>query len=284
MRRCSGSTSSADPLSEHDCHGVALALHGQPVRLLGLFNSVTTNRFDKELTRLLARRDPLTCPVERVGKVPTMSDPLAVTLSGPHVTLTPLSLDDVDGLCRAASVDRATYGLTNVPATTEEMDSAVHALLDERDRRQGVPFATRLAATGEIVGMTRFLTLRWWFERDFPDAAEIGGTFLAASAQRTRVNTEAKLLMLTHAFDRWSVLRVDLKTDARNDRSRRAIERLGAGFEGVLRAWQPSLAPGEQGTARDSAMYSILPSQWPAVRTTLGGRLGDTETGRHVSP
>ena len=202
-----------------------------------------------------------------------MTSSFAVTLTGRHVALTPLSLDDVDGLLRAANEDRSTYGFTRVPSTRDEMTEAIEALLDERDRRLGLPFATRRRASGEIVGMTRFLTLRWWFERDYPDGAEIGGTFLAASAQRTPINTEAKLLMLTHSFEVWGVQRLDLKTDERNERSRRAIERLGATFDGVLRNWQPSMVEGESGLVRSSAMYSIVPEEWPAIRDQLQRRL-----------
>ena len=98
---------------------------------------------------------------------------------------------------------------------------------------------------------------------------EIGGTWLAASAQRTGANTDAKLLMLTHAFDVWDVQRLDLKTDARNARSRAAIERLGAQLDGVMRNWQPSYVPGEGGLPRDTALYSIIPSEWPAIRDRL---------------
>ena len=94
---------------------------------------------------------------------------------------------------------------------------------------------------------------------------DIGATWLAASAQRTRCNTEAKLLMLTHAFDVWRVHRVALKTDERNAASRRAIERLGARFEGVRRADMP----GQDGSVRHSAYYSIVQAEWPAVRKTL---------------
>ena len=126
---------------------------------------------------------------------------------------------------------------------------------------------------GRIVGATRFLWLRRYFGRSAPDAVEIGGTWLAASAQRTAVNTDAKLSMLTHAFEHWGAQRVDLKTDARNDRSRAAIERLGARLDGVVRNWQPSLVPGEEGTPRDSALYSIIPSEWPAIKATLESRL-----------
>ena len=109
---------------------------------------------------------------------------------------------------------------------------------------------------------------RWEWRRAgaHPDAVEIGSTWLTASAQRTPINTEAKLLMLTHAFEVWNVLRVTLKTDARNGRSRNAILRLGAQFDGVLRAHMPAYDIAEP---RDSAYYSILASEWPDVRDRL---------------
>ncbi len=201
-----------------------------------------------------------------------MPPSLAVTLVGRHATLSPLTLGDVPGLVAAATEDRATYAWTAVPETTRDMEVAVSKLLDEQERRLGVPFVTRQSETGLIVGMTRFLSLRWWFDREYPDGAEIGGTFLAASSQRTHINTDTKLLMLGHAFDVWGVQRLDLKTDARNVQSLRAIERLGAHFDGVLRHWQPSVARGEESVTRDSAMYSVLPSEWPEIRARLLGR------------
>jgi RimJ/RimL family protein N-acetyltransferase len=204
-----------------------------------------------------------------------MSSSLSVTLTGHHVTLTPLSLEDVPELVRAATGDRATFGWSIVPNTTDAMAIVVRRQLVERDQRNGVPFATRRSDTNAIIGMTRFLTLRWYFEREFPDAAEIGGTFLAARAQRTAANTEAKLLMMTHAFDVWGVRRLDLKTDERNERSRRAIERIGGRFEGVLRNWQAAQVDGEEGRTRNSAMYSIVATEWPDVRARLTERLGE---------
>ena len=122
--------------------------------------------------------------------------------------------------------------------------------------------------------MTNFIILdRWDRYTKTPTSIEIGGTWLAASAQRSGVNTEAKLLMLTHAFEVWCVQRVDLKTDARNERSRAAIERIGAKLDGVVRNWQPSHVPGEEGQPRDSALYSIIPSEWPSIRAQLQERL-----------
>jgi RimJ/RimL family protein N-acetyltransferase len=117
-----------------------------------------------------------------------------------------------------------------------------------------------------VAGCTRFLELR-------PHAVEIGGTWLSASAQRTGINIEAKLLLLTYAFEERGVGRVELKTDARNDRSRAAIAAIGASFEGVLRNYQPSHATGEDGKLRDTAMYSIVDTEWPGVRARLRDRL-----------
>jgi len=200
---------------------------------------------------------------------------LSVTLTGRHVTLTPLTLEDVPGLVRAASGDRSTYGWSIVPGTVDEMEVVVRRQLADLDQRSAVPFVTRRTDTAEIIGMTRFLTLRWYFEREYPDGAEIGGAFVTAAAQRTAVNTEAKLLMMTHAFDVWDVRRLDLKTDERNERSRRAIERIGGQFEGVLRNWQAAQVEGEEGLTRNSAIYSVLPPEWPDVRARLVERLRD---------
>ena len=134
-----------------------------------------------------------------------------------------------------------------------------------------MPFA--ILWNDRVVGSTSYLDVQRWrwptgsrLQRtDHPDVVEIGATWLAASAQRTRCNTEAKLLMLAHAFDVWQVHRVSLKTDARNAKSRRAIERLGALFEGVRRADMP----GADGSVRDSAYYSIVRAEWPDVRRKL---------------
>jgi RimJ/RimL family protein N-acetyltransferase len=194
-------------------------------------------------------------------------------LTGRSVRLTPMARADVDGLLAAAVEDRAAYGYTTVPGDRDAMTAHVAGLLALRDRGHDLPFTTRDAGDGRIVGSTRFLWLRSYFDRAVPDAVEIGGTWLAASAQRSRINTEAKLLMLTHAFEAWGVQRVDLKTDARNERSRNAIERIGGKLDGVVRNWQPSLVAGEEGTPRDSALYSIVPSEWPTVRAALEARL-----------
>jgi RimJ/RimL family protein N-acetyltransferase len=190
-------------------------------------------------------------------------------LSGRRVRLVPLSLAHVDDLREASSGDRSTYTYTPVPDGAPDVTNYVEALLRDWDAGEVIPFAQVDVATNKAVGATRYMTFRWVPERVFPFALEIGGTWLAPAAQRTGINTEAKILMLEYAFDSWGVARVDLKTDARNERSRAAISRLGATFEGVLRQWQPSLVRGEEGLFRDSAMFSIVRSDWPQVRERI---------------
>ncbi len=195
----------------------------------------------------------------------------ARVLEGRLVRLEPLSAAHAYEIAAAASEDRATYDYTVVPDGLAGAAAYVADLLGARDRGETVPFVQRDAASGRLVGATRFLTLR--YDGESPFAVEIGGTWLAASAQRSGLNTEAKLLLLDHAFTTWRVARVDLKTDARNVRSRAAIERLGATFEGVLRHWQPSLVVGEEGRYRDSAIYSFIDTEWPERRRHLAGLL-----------
>ena len=158
------------------------------------------------------------------------------------------------------------------------MAQYVATALEQQAARRALPFATLDRATGRVVGSTRFGNIEFWpwppgspLQRgeDMPDVAEIGWTWLAADAQRTAINTEAKLLMLAHAFDRWRVHRVSLMTDSRNARSRAAILRLGARFDGVVRAQRIAA----DGTVRDTACYSILDHEWPAVRANLESRL-----------
>jgi RimJ/RimL family protein N-acetyltransferase len=203
-----------------------------------------------------------------------------VVLAGDVVTLRPMAMDDVDALAAAAAEDRSTYGFTPVPAGAAAMSEYVEGVLADERAGWALPFVTTLTADGRVVGSTRFLDLDdWRGERRVggapvgavgtPRTAEIGGTWLAASVQRTAVNTEAKLLMLRHAFDTWDVERITFKTDARNARSRVAIERLGAHFEGIRRAHVRA----SEGGVRDSAYYSIVRDEWPGVRAALEGRL-----------
>jgi RimJ/RimL family protein N-acetyltransferase len=185
------------------------------------------------------------------------------------VHLESLGLEHIDALVAAANEDRSAYNFTMVPSTRDEMTVFVEGLLRAREAGEVVPFVQVEASGGRPVGVTRYMTIRRMNQESPPYAVEIGGTWLAASAQRTGVNTEAKLLLLDYAFSVLGVGRVDLKTDARNDRSRNAMARIGGTFEGVLRNWQPSLVPGEEGRLRDSALYSILDTEWPDVHERL---------------
>lgn len=193
-------------------------------------------------------------------------------LSGRLVLLEPLDARHVPGLVVAAR-DRASYGFTTVPDGLEEMAQHVASLVADRESGEVVPFAQVRLADRAVVGMTRFLTMRRRPGQGDPYAVEIGGTWLATAAQGTGLNAEAKLLLMTHAFQTWQVGRVDFKTDARNTRSRAGIASVGATFEAVLRSWQPSQVTGEQGL-RDSAMYSVVAQDWPAVRERLAARIG----------
>lgn len=185
-----------------------------------------------------------------------------------------LRIEFAEELVTAGNQDRSTYGWTAVPPTVDEMERYIIGLLTDQQSRTAVPFVQRRLSDGALVGCTRYLRLEWWGGNDLPDEVEIGGTWLAASAQRTPINTEAKYLLLRNAFDDWNVHRVSICTDARNTQSRIAILRIGATFEGILRSHRGSYAPGEENTiARDSAMYSVTRSEWPAVKARLGAML-----------
>jgi RimJ/RimL family protein N-acetyltransferase len=200
-----------------------------------------------------------------------------VVLEGEAVRLEPLALSHVDALWAATQGTRATYGFTSVPKSPEDTVAYVKKALAMQEAGDALPFATVDRRSGQVVGSTRFFaTERWDWPEGSPlrrpsgvDAVEIGYTWLAEAAQRTRINTEAKLLMLRHAFEVWGVRRVNLKTDKRNERSRNAIERIGGKLDGVLRAAMPAF----DGGIRDSAVYSILEAEWPGVKAALEAKL-----------
>lgn len=198
--------------------------------------------------------------------------------------LEPLTAEHIAGLIEAASGPRDTFALTWVP--TPDADSVgnyVHAALSAYNAGTALPFATvRLdGGPATVVGSTRFMNVERWVwpasrprqpeieSRIGPEAVEIGSTWLGASAQRSAVNTEAKLLMLTYAFETWKCLRVSLRTDARNMRSRANIERVGATFEGVLRNHMWAYDDG----IRDTATYSLVAADWPGAKERLAARL-----------
>ena len=194
-------------------------------------------------------------------------------LAGRHIRLEPLSHDHRDGLCAAAAVDPSLYQWSPVPQGNAGTRQYIDTALSWRDAGTAVPFAIVRAHDGVVLGSTRFFNLERWqwppgharHGRQHPDACEIGYTWLTRAALRTAANTEAKLLLLTHAFETWEALRVCLHTDVRNERSRAAIERIGGKYEGTLRAHRMAA----DYIARDSARYSIVATEWPEVKERL---------------
>ena len=195
------------------------------------------------------------------------------TLTGLHIRLEPLSPRHVNGLAGASTADPSLYKWSPVPQGRAEAEKYVDTALDWQAAATAASFATVRLADNVVIGSTRFFNLEYWpwpphhpsHGRTAPDACEIGYTWFAASAVRTPANTEAKLLMLTFAFETWKVLRVCLHTDVRNIRSRAAIERIGGQFEGILRAHRMAA----DFIPRDSARYSIIAAEWPAAKERL---------------
>ena len=200
-------------------------------------------------------------------------------LAGRHIRLEPLDHRHIEGLVTAAANETSLplYQWSPVPQNQAEAATYVDTALAWRDAGTAVPFAIVNANDGQVIGSTRFWNIERWawpqghpqHGRPTPDACEIGYTWFTRSAIRTAANTEAKLLMLTHAFEDWQVLRVCLHTDARNSRSRAAIERIGGKFEGILRSHRMA----SDFIPRDSMRYSIIAEEWPDVKRRLTERL-----------
>jgi len=183
-----------------------------------------------------------------------------VVLKGRHATLEPLAREH-EAAVRAAAADGELWRLwyTSVPAP-ETTAAWLDAALDMRERLGAMPFVVRANATGDVVGSTRYFNVEAAHRR-----LEIGHTWYAKRAQRTPINTECKLLLLTHAFEVLKCIAVEFRTHYFNFASRAAIERLGAKQDGILRNHQ--LLP--DGTRRDTVVFSILDSEWPAVKRNL---------------
>lgn len=188
--------------------------------------------------------------------------------------LEPLASRHAPDLAFAAAEDRDAYDFTLVPAGAAGVDAYLAAQFERAASGRMAPFAQIRRADGRAVGCTAYWDPRTWPGRCELYAIEIGFTWLSASAQGTGINLVAKLLLFRHAFEHLGVARVDLKTDARNERCRRALAGTGARLVGVLRNWSASWAPGEEGGLRDSAMYSVIAGEWPACEEHLLGRLG----------
>jgi N-acetyltransferase len=187
-----------------------------------------------------------------------------ITLKGTHVHLVPLEEAHIDALIDVAA-DPELWRWTNaVVRTREDLAEYFGEAMRWREQGTALPFATIRASDGKAIGSTRFGNMDEANRR-----VEIGWTWLGTAYQRTAANTEAKLLMLTHAFEQLNCIRVELKTDELNEKSRRAMERIGAKPEGVLRnhmiAWG--------GRVRSTIYYSILAEEWPDVKQQLVGML-----------
>ena len=199
-----------------------------------------------------------------------------VTLTGSRVRLDSMERSHLPGLV-AAGADPATWTWMHAPLTDEaSMGAWLEEALRNRDVGAEVPFATVDATTGRVLGSTRFMSIVPAHRR-----LEIGWTWLAPSAHGTGANTEAKYLMLEHAFERLGAMRVEFKTDARNERSRAALAGIGGTFEGVFRRHQLM----GSGRVRDSAWFAVVDEDWPAVRERLRARLaGQAALARDGAP
>ena len=187
-----------------------------------------------------------------------------VTLTGTHVVLQPLSIDHVEDL-EAAAADGELWKLwyTSVP-TVDDMAADIERRLGLQRAGSMLPFAVINPGTNRAVGMTTYMNVDATHRR-----VEIGSTWYARSVQRTSLNTEAKLLLLTHAFEKLSCIAVEFRTHWMNQQSRAAIARLGAKQDGILRHHQVA----RDGTLRDTVVFSIIASEWPSIRSHLAHKL-----------
>ena len=188
-----------------------------------------------------------------------------ITLEGQHVRLEPLSLAHAEALIGAASDGELWNSPVTIVPDRHGLAAYIEAALDGQAKGTELPFVIICKASDQVVGTTRFYEIVQADRR-----VAIGYTWLSKSAQRTAVNTESKLLLLTHAFEHWRCVRVELITDVLNEQSRAAIFRLGAQQEGILR--KHLVLP--SGRIRDSVVFSIIDSEWREVKARLLARLG----------
>ena len=187
-----------------------------------------------------------------------------VTLEGDVVRLVPLGVQHVDGMCEVGLDPEIWRWMPTTVNDRAGMEAFVQESLDMQKAGTGLPFATTLRDTGQVIGSTRFMNVAVAHRR-----VEVGGTWIGTAWQRTRVNTEAKYLMLRYAFEQLGCLRVEFKTHARNSRSRAAILRLGAVEEGLFRKHMVQ----SDGSIRDTVYFSIVDDEWPVVKGRLEARL-----------
>jgi RimJ/RimL family protein N-acetyltransferase len=191
---------------------------------------------------------------------------MPVTLEGSAVRLEPIRREHAEIFWEVSkdSLDEIFQWIPYRMKTREDFQRLVEKIFEEQERGESVAFATVDRRSGQVIGSTRFMNIDRANRR-----VEIGSTWIIPARQRTGVNTEAKFLMLRQAFEVWKCFRVELKTDALNQRSRNAILRIGAKEEGTLRRHVLTWT----GRVRDSVYFSILDSEWPSVKTTLEQKL-----------
>jgi len=188
----------------------------------------------------------------------------AATLESESIKLAPLKTDYLEELWETAANESLWLWTANIIKSKEDLRRYIEIALDEFEQKLSLPFVTIEKSTNKIVGSTRFGNIDAKNRK-----AEIGWTWINPEWQRTAVNTEAKLLMLTHAFESWNCVRVELKTDALNEKSRNAILRLGAIEEGILRCHQIT----DAGRFRDTVYFSIIDSEWQTVKANLNDKM-----------
>jgi RimJ/RimL family protein N-acetyltransferase len=190
-----------------------------------------------------------------------------VILEGEFVRLEPLRIGHVEPLAEAGIAEGVWRWTVQDITSVDQMRQYVETALNEQERGVSLPFVTRERTSGRVIGSTRFGNID-----SGNRGVEIGWTWINPEWQRTYVNTEAKLLMLTHAFETWNCVRVQLKTDALNEKSRNAILRIGAKFEGILRQQMIT----DSGRLRDTAYFSIIDKEWNEVKSNLLSKLSKT--------
>ena len=198
-----------------------------------------------------------------------------VALEGQHTRLEPLTLAHQEALIAAADDGELWNSTVTVVPRRETMHAYIETALAAQTRGSELPFVIIRKASGEVVGTTRFYEIEPNDRR-----VAVGYTWVSLSAQRTAVNTEAKLLLLTHAFETWQCNRVEFITDILNQQSRAAILRLGAKEEGILR--NHMIMPG--GRIRDSVCFSIIAAEWPEVKARLEAKLARRQKDREDDP
>jgi len=187
-----------------------------------------------------------------------------VVLEGEHVRLEPLSLSHLDGLCEIGIVEELWRWIPTQVTTPEQMKAYVELALTERANGVSMPFAQIERASGRVIGSTRYMNIEKAHRR-----LEIGSTWIAPAWQRTPINTEAKYLLMRHAFEDLGSMRVELKTDSLNEKSRNAILRIGAKQEGIFRNHMLT----SSGRIRHTVYFSVIDSEWPGVKVELERRL-----------